>query len=639
MRVRKLILALLLLCFAQAIFASGMTENIRKGVGYLNRNRLDDAMSYFEREKESDSQNALAWFYIANVYLKKGNFAKAQENLQKAVDIEPNNGIFHSSLAYVYLVQGLNDKALEEFNTVIKVAPGTLESKLARRQIEQINQKKADDQIIKQWHSGDLALKSTSTTEKKVESVAMPESGPQVRPVPDLIKDLKFGTLSKRKDSSRALYYAPKSQIEKVLPDITALISKEKDSEVRKNLLLTIGKIGSQDAGTYLLAFIDSPSQSFDLKLVALQAITGVANVEVAERLKDTLDNLVNRRIQLRAEAERKIKEIKAQLDDLDTRKLVIAGEIEKLQQTIATLTQKLGVEAAPGATMPGFAPGMVPPGMPGVAPVPATTTAGPAAEKKALSEDEIKEIKSKIRDAEQESAKKRKQIEDLDAKKPDLEQQLAKYENILARKKAASVSLGGGASVAPAPGAGAPVPPGMPGMAPGMAPGMPPTPGMAPGMAPAGMPAQPQTVALTPEEEQEQVFALNIIMTLGKIGKPDYLPVIERAWDEYGTADLTLRYGLVRARLKSYDYLDRLIERLREDYASTSSEEIELRTGIVEVLGDYLSANENDEYAEMLNYLMQNDPNEAVRTAARAAVGKIKKKEAPAAAENEKKA
>ncbi|MCM8765105.1 MAG: hypothetical protein NC830_07090, partial [Candidatus Omnitrophica bacterium] len=76
-----------------------------------------------------------------------------------------------------------------------------------------------------------------------------------------------------------------------------------------------------------------------------------------------------------------------------------------------------------------------------------------------------------------------------------------------------------------------------------------------------------------------------------------------------------------------SYEYIEKLVSRLQEDYPSDPSEAY-FRAEIVKVIGNYLSKHENQDYAELLGYLAESDPNQVVKVAANQALSKIKTKE-----------
>jgi len=610
----KMTLLFTLFFLCGIIFAAELTENIKKGMMKMAMNRLDDAQSYFERERSSNPKNGLAYYYLGEVFYRKADFSNALEQYQKALEIEPDNARYHLGIGLTYLALNQTNKAIEEFQTVINSSPNTYEAEIARQKISMVKASSRDSEIVKKWQEAEKFVPKEQTT-KETEQVPGMIPGvqtplvSQTLSVEALVKDLRFGTETKRKEASKTLYGFSPTQLEPFLPQFIAHMSKEKNDEIKKNLLLVIGKTQTKEAVDYLFEVLDNPEYSFDTKMVALAGLSETLSPDAAERLKDILDTMVTRKIRLREDARTRIQQLEQKMDDLESQKIVANNDLTKLRTQRQEIESKLSIQSQFGE---GAAPGVpgVAPGVPGVAP-----PEMPRGEQtiKPLSEAEVKQLRAEQRKIENDIKTKEKQIERFETQLAKLKAEKEKYENLLVKRYSTGAVKVLGVTRSQV----VQQQPGMPAGMPVEAPQIPPT-----------FSAQPSSQEASSEELNEQSLALSIIKILGRIGKPEYLPVIEKAWDEYRADSFELDYGLVRAQLGSYDYIEKLVARLQEDYSSSDIEEVYFRAEIVKVLGNYLSKYENQDYADLIAYLAESDPNQAVKIAANQALSKIKTKE-----------
>ncbi|MCX7705436.1 MAG: tetratricopeptide repeat protein [bacterium] len=602
MNKKILYLLTFLIIIAGCGFSAEMTDNIKKGISKMALNRLDDALTYFEREIASNPRNGLGYYYAGEVYYRKANFSKALELFQKAIEIEPNRAAYHLGTGIAYLALGQSDKAIEEFQTVINNAPGTYEAKQAEQNLAKIKGMKRDREIVEKWQNAEKNVQVEKVVEKKPETPQM-QILAQTVSIDSLVKDLRFGQESKRKDASKMLYNFTSSQLEPFLPQFISHMEKEKNEEVKKNLLLVIGKTQTQQAVDYLFGVLENPEKPFDTKMVALAALSETLSPAAAEKLKDVLDKMVSAKIKKREDARARIESIEKRIDDLESQKFVLRNDITKLRTQRQSIYDKLNVQPAveegPGVG-PVPAPGIAPP-----SPVPAQRQI------EILTPEQIRQLRAQLRTIENDIHNKESRLSRLEKQVENLNAEKTKYEQLLVKRPTTgSVKVLGvtrATTVQPQ----QEIPPGMP---PQMVPGVP--------------QVQPSFTQAGSEEEQEQSLALSIIKILGRIGKPDYLPVIEKAWEEYKADSFELDYGLVRAQLGSYEYIDQLAARLQEDYPGSDQDEVYFRADIVKALGNYLATHENQDYAELIGYLAESDPNQVVKIAANQALSKIKSKE-----------
>ncbi len=588
--------AILFLLFAIMASAGELTDNIKKGIARLEMNRLEEAKMYFEREISANPKNGLAYYYAGEVYYRKGEFSKALENYSKAVEMEPENVVYRIGSGIVNLSMGKTEKAIEELQQVIKASPSSFEAVKAHQMLEKIKDNSRSKEIIEKWRELEQKKQVEETVEKKEETpaVAPEERAPRIS-VDALVKDLRFGTETKRKEASRMLYSFLPEQLAPFLSQFTLHFEKEKNEEVKKNLLLVIGKTMTKEAVDFLFEILESSQQTFDMKMVALQGLSETLSPDAAERLKNVLDKMVSSKLKMRQDATKRIEELEKRIDDLESQKYVLKNDITKLRVERQSIYEKLNMQPESEAAIPG---------MPGV---PAPEVAPGEGPVQILSLEQVKQLREQLRKIENDIQSKESRIARLDKQIENIKSEKVKYEQLLVKRYSQTVKVLG-VTRRTAVSTREELPPEM-----------------------ATTFTMPSfgAVAAGAEEEQEQSLALSIIKILGRIGKPEHLSVIEKAWEEYQTESFELDYGLVRAQLGSYEYIERLVNRLQEDYPPSDPEEVYFRADIARVLGKYLAEHPNQEYVDLLGYIAESDPNQVVRVAANQALSKIKTKEA----------
>jgi len=111
-----------------------------------------------------------------------------------------------------------------------------------------------------------------------------------------------------------------------------------------------------------------------------------------------------------------------------------------------------------------------------------------------------------------------------------------------------------------------------------------------------------------TTEEENEIIFAMKLMIALGEMGDKEALPVIKKAWKEFGVSNYRTYYALTLAQLGDYSRIRILLARLKQDYLQIQekNKEIKLRADIIKVLGQYLKTNPDEEIIGLISYLSE---------------------------------
>ena len=93
------------------------------GLTFLQRDRLDEARSEFERLIELAPEEAFGYSNLAIVHLKAGNLAEAERAVRRALDVEPENPDIRLILARIHELDGRVDEARRELEEVARLHP------------------------------------------------------------------------------------------------------------------------------------------------------------------------------------------------------------------------------------------------------------------------------------------------------------------------------------------------------------------------------------------------------------------------------------------------------------------------------------------------------------------------------------
>lgn len=554
-----------LLCFGAAVcFPAALSQ----GILLLKQGKSQEAVSFFERLTNQNPSDAQAYYYLGTAYFNLGNMDAGLLNYRKALELRPDVPDYHYSLAQLFLALGEEENSLKEFAEVVRLAPQTalakraeqarakLENSLKEKSLTGIWSQKAEEERKR----AELAAKEGA--EKKETGMTAPGEGPgQARPAGEageklslekLIKRLRYGVDARRKEASEALLFFTPEELKDHVGVFVVLLDKEKNLEIKKNIVRIVARTRTPEGTDALLAIMDSAQESFEIKLVTLVSLGDIREEKVQTALRNTLTNIVSRRVQQREEAKGKLADTVKALEELEVERITLEAEISTAEQKKNEIQGKLS-----GGMMFGEPGG--PRDREGLPPEFAERTLKPA---------EVKKLQEQLKTAELDLKTKRDKMEKLQAQKSDLEAEQTKYKLLLGE--------------------------GVVGM------------------------------QMAEEEKNEQLFALGLIDSLGRLRDKLSLPVIRNAWKEYGTEERTINYYLTLARLVDYSEINTLVERLKADYPqdeNSRNAELGLRTGIIQVVGEYLKANANQEWTEMLQFLSEDSTYSEIQKAASGAL------------------
>jgi tetratricopeptide (TPR) repeat protein len=636
MRKIKYFLPMLICLFSVSlVFSQGNNTSLGKGILYLNSNNIEKAIKYFNGLINQGESSSMLYFYLGEAYQEKGDLKNAITNYNQAIQLDSGNASAYYNLGLIEMMEGHQNKAIQNFNSVINAQPNSILSEMANKQIASVNDTSNTSQILKKWKAEEIALlaeeaKAETSLQQKQSKPGMPGMTPGMKGIPSgmqgipgmpynanintkttrsqktieqTIEEIKYGILSVRQTASQSLPYYSQQDIQKNLQSLINLFAQEKNLEIRRNIIIAIGMANTQDAGNFLLDFLNKPDESFSLKIVALQSIGNITNSpDLSEKLKDILNSLVND-WQTRIEnASSEISNDEQTISSLQDNRKTINTEMKKLRKTINKENKKLGRQGMMGMFRPG---GFRNNNMFNGSQNTNNTT---------LTSSEIKTIKSDLKKNHDSLREKYKELRKIAYKENKLNENIAKDSAIVSFNFATLQSNVPAVSSVMPQQIGQNMPAGMPQGMPG-------------GFGNFGMPQmqQPQiSVSLSNSFKAHairvQTFAFMLIEVLGKLGNTNCLNAVQNAWSVFANNSFLIHYYLAEAQLGDYNHINALVRRLKENYPAGGtqlSDEILLRQGIVKILGKYLVSNPNKNYSGLLQYISQSDPYKGVRHAA----------------------
>jgi len=595
-------------------FGKEFTDLINEGVIYLKTEEYEKAISAFEEAKKISSENSDIYYYLAEAYFRKGEPDKAISNLQKAININSQNPSYYYTLALIYLSQNKKVEAIEALNKIINSAPLSYYGKSALKLKKDIENSEKEVQIAKKWEQLEIEEKKKKEEEmKKKEEKATTEGlppalqerlspetsqiietpqSPETKrlPITTLIKRIKFGTEDTRKKASNEIIIYPSSDVNNVINDIISLIKVEKNPEIKRNLILTAGKVNCLEVIDMLLDIIKNEEELFEIRIVALDTISNLKSEKVVEELKNALTGMVTRREKEREDAKRNIQDINQKVDDLTARKIVLNSEIQNLNNRIAQIDNQLY------SSQEEFPPG-APPGI-------------TQSSKKTLTDKETKKLLEEKRNSEEKIKANNEEIEKINKELEDLTVKKRKYEELLelSKRKIDISGIGASAVVIQQEVSEGYTGPGVPGFTP---------------------PEISYSQRQTDEEKNEIIFAVKLMNALANMRDKSSLSIIKKAWREFGVPGLRIYYYIALGKLGEYRNIDLMVSRLKENFPQGNpEEEIYIRANIIEVLSEYLKENPDEEIKGLIEYLAEEGEYLQIKNAAKKALTALAKVE-----------
>ncbi len=126
------------------------TAYINRGVGWSAQGEYGKAIQDFKEAINSDSNNAIAYYDIANAYTITHDYKQAIKNYDEAIRLHPKYVNAFSNRCFVYNTMGLYDRAIEDCNNAIVLSSRT-KAKAFVGLANAYSQKRDHDQAMKNY--------------------------------------------------------------------------------------------------------------------------------------------------------------------------------------------------------------------------------------------------------------------------------------------------------------------------------------------------------------------------------------------------------------------------------------------------------------------------------------------------------
>lgn len=113
---------LLLAAGAQARSDEAIKRN-NFGTGLLKQERLEEAVTEFQRAVELDPEYTAARLNLGYLYDRLGRLEEAMAEYRKVIELDPGNLLARNNLGVLYNSKGLHEDAIREFEEVLRLNP------------------------------------------------------------------------------------------------------------------------------------------------------------------------------------------------------------------------------------------------------------------------------------------------------------------------------------------------------------------------------------------------------------------------------------------------------------------------------------------------------------------------------------
>ncbi len=119
--------AAILLCVSCARVKTApelLTPSERLSLAAIYAQKGETELAIREYSTLAEEGNADAYFAMGNLYLKNGDFDKAEKSYRSAIKINPSNGAYHNNIGWLYMQKGENAKAERSVREALRLDPG-----------------------------------------------------------------------------------------------------------------------------------------------------------------------------------------------------------------------------------------------------------------------------------------------------------------------------------------------------------------------------------------------------------------------------------------------------------------------------------------------------------------------------------
>jgi tetratricopeptide (TPR) repeat protein len=102
-----------------------VAEQIRLGAYFFSTGAIDLAIAQFTAATKRAPHSATAWMNLGAAYLEKKDLARAEESLQRALELRPDFAAAYYHLAQLCGARGENERAKQYHQRAADLAPQT----------------------------------------------------------------------------------------------------------------------------------------------------------------------------------------------------------------------------------------------------------------------------------------------------------------------------------------------------------------------------------------------------------------------------------------------------------------------------------------------------------------------------------
>ena len=119
-------------------------EHLSRGVSFFNQNKLDDALTEFNKALELGKYNTAVRNWLGAVYQRKNDHEKAAAIYEEVVDLDPGYPEAHNNLGYSYQMLEKYPEAEKEYARALELKPALIEARFNLACVLQLEQKYED---------------------------------------------------------------------------------------------------------------------------------------------------------------------------------------------------------------------------------------------------------------------------------------------------------------------------------------------------------------------------------------------------------------------------------------------------------------------------------------------------------------
>ena len=115
--------AMIIILGISSAYSQSEDETLRNGASLIHHDKLDEAISEFNKVIATDPKSASAYYNLGFAYDKKGDLTTAIMDFTKAIEIDPALTDAYYNRGFAYYKKGDFDKAIVDYNKVIEISP------------------------------------------------------------------------------------------------------------------------------------------------------------------------------------------------------------------------------------------------------------------------------------------------------------------------------------------------------------------------------------------------------------------------------------------------------------------------------------------------------------------------------------